>query len=136
MVSLDLFAKQDALTCGADSISVFSALYNLFQINTNQGTKQMNIKPLGDYVVVEMIKSESYSPGGIALPPDYQDTQLRRAKVIAVGPGFRNAKGELTPVDVSVDSEVLINGYDSSFIEVDGKTFHLVSNRNIIAILE
>ena len=60
----------------------------------------MNLQPLGDRLIVEVLEEEEVTVGGIVLP-DTAREKPQRGKVLAVGPGARDEKGERVPVDVA-----------------------------------
>jgi chaperonin GroES len=59
----------------------------------------MNLQPLGDRLIVEVLEDELETVSGIVLP-DTAKEKPQRGKVLAVGPGSRNERGELVPMDV------------------------------------
>ena len=70
----------------------------------------MNIKPLGDRVLVEAIELQEVIKGGIVIP-DSAKEKPQEAKVVAVGPGKRDDNGKLIPMDVKVGDTVLTSKY-------------------------
>ena len=66
----------------------------------------MNIKPLGDRVLIEAIEQKEVIKGGIVIP-DSAKEKPQEAVVVAVGPGKRDDKGALVPVEVKVGDHVL-----------------------------
>ncbi len=93
------------------------------------------IRPLHDYVVVEMIKADKVSKGGIVMPEGVTNEKLVQAKVLAVGPG-RFENGHSAPMSVSVGDVVLLDQYSprGSF-DVDGKVLHVVGQTAIYGIV-
>src|SRR3989442_14567243 len=79
----------------------------------------MDLKPLGDRLIVEVLEEEETTVGGIVLP-DTAKEKPQRGRVLAVGPGSRNDKGELVPMDVAEGDEVIFSKYGGT--EVMGGT--------------
>jgi chaperonin GroES len=71
----------------------------------------MNLQPLGDRVVVEVIEAEEATGSGIVLPDTAQEKQ-QRGRVLAVGPGGRSEKtGERVSIDLAEGDEVVFSKY-------------------------
>jgi chaperonin GroES len=66
----------------------------------------MNLQPLGDRLIVEVLEEEEVTVGGIVLP-DTAKEKPQRGKVLAVGPGARDENGERVPMDVAEGDELL-----------------------------
>ena len=76
----------------------------------------MNLQPLGDRLIVEVLEEEE-TVSGIVLP-DTAKEKPQRGRVLAVGPGSRNDRGELVPMDVSEGDEVIFSKYGGSEIKL------------------
>jgi len=98
--------------------------------------KKINIKPLGDYVLIEPIKEEEKTKAGILLPESAEKEKPEKGKVIAVGPGRRDEKGNLIPVSVKVGQTVLFKKYGPDEIKVDDKEYLICKEEDILAIIE
>ncbi len=94
----------------------------------------LNIKPLGDRVVVEAIEEQEVVKGGIYIP-DSAKEKPQQAKVVAVGPGKRNDKGELVPVEVKVGDTVLTSKYGGTEIKLDDKEYKILNSSDILAVV-
>ncbi|HXG12331.1 MAG TPA: co-chaperone GroES [Gemmataceae bacterium] len=96
--------------------------------------KELNLKvrPLDDRVVVEPLEAEEKTPGGILLP-DTAKQKPQRGRVLAVGPGKMNDKGERTPVSVVKGDEVIYGRYAGNDIEVDGHEIKILRESDILA---
>jgi chaperonin GroES len=99
-------------------------------------TKKINIKPLADYVLIEPIKEEEKTKAGILLPESAEKEKPEKGKVIAVGPGRRDEKGNLIPVSVKVGQTVLFKKYGPDEIKVDDKEYLICKEEDILAIIE
>lgn len=95
----------------------------------------MNVKPLGDRILVERIEQESKTAGGIIIP-DTAKEKPKQGKVLAVGPGAKDENGKRIPMDVSVGDVVLFTQWAGSEIKVDGKDFLVLKESDVIGIVE
>ena len=98
--------------------------------------KKINIKPLADYVLIEPIKEEEKTKAGILLPESAEKEKPEKGKVIAVGPGRRDEKGNLIPISVKVGQTVLFKKYGPDEIKVDDKEYLICKEEDILAIIE
>jgi chaperonin GroES len=95
----------------------------------------LNLKPLGDRVVVEPIEQEEMSAGGIILPETAKEKPQRGA-VLAVGPGARDESGKRTPLDVNAGDVVLFAKYAGTEFKVDGKKLLILKESDLLAVVE
>lgn len=95
----------------------------------------INLKPLGSRVVVEPIESEDVTPGGIVLPETAKE-KPQKGKVLSVGPGDRDDKGNRISMDVKVGDIVLFAKYAGTEIKVDGKKLLILRESDLLAIVE
>jgi chaperonin GroES len=79
----------------------------------------MNLQPLGDRLIVEVLEEEETTTSGIVLP-DTAKEKPQRGRVLAVGPGGRNDSGELVPMDVAQDDEVIFSKYGGTEVKLEG----------------
>jgi chaperonin GroES len=96
----------------------------------------MKIKPLSDHVLIEPIKEEEKTKTGILLPETAEKEKPEQGKVIAVGPGRKNKKGDRFPIDVKVGDKVLFTKYGPTEIKVEGKEYLIAKEEDILAIIE
>jgi len=96
---------------------------------------KMKIRPLHDRVVVKRIEEEEKTQGGIIIP-DTAKEKPQEGKVIAVGDGKVNEKGERLPLDVKKNNRVLFSKYAGSEITIDGEEYLIMREDDIIAIVE
>ena len=94
----------------------------------------MNIRPLFDKVVVEATSKEETTKSGLFLPTAAQE-KSQTAKVVAVGPGG-TVNGKDVVMQVKVGDVVLYAKYSGSDFKVDGKEFTIISQNDILAIVE
>ena len=96
----------------------------------------MNIKPLADHILIEPIKEEEKTRGGIFLPETASKEKSEEGKVIAVGPGKKTDEGRIIPVSVKPGDKVLFSKYGPSEIKVDDKEYLIAREDDILAIIE
>lgn len=92
------------------------------------------IRPLNENVVLKKDKVLKQTASGIVLSQKEQETEY--ATVIAVGDGFRNDKGEIIPVEVKVGDKVIYKSYSPTKIKLDEEEYLIVSQKDILAVLE
>ncbi len=93
----------------------------------------MAVKPLSDRVLVKPVEREEMTKGGIYLPDTVKD-KPQEGKVIAVGVGKRNEKGEIVPMEVKVGDTVIYAKYGGTEIKEDGETLMILRESDILAI--
>lgn len=96
----------------------------------------MKIKPISDHLLIEPIKEEEKTKAGILLPETAEKERPEQGKVVAVGPGKKNAKGILIPMEVKAGDKVLFTKYGPSEIKVEGKEYLIARQEDILAIIE
>ena len=95
----------------------------------------MKINPLSDHVVIEPLKGEEKSKGGILLPQSVEK-KPEQGKVVAVGPGKMTSAGKLMPMEVKVGDKVLFTKYGPNEIKIDDKEYLIASQDEILAVIE
>ena len=83
----------------------------------------MTIKPISNHILIEPIKEEEKTKAGILLPDTAEKEKPEQGKVIAVGPGKKNKKGDFTPLEVKKGDKVLFTKYGPSEIKVNNKEY-------------
>ena len=92
----------------------------------------MNLKPLGDRLIVEVLEEEETTIGGIVLP-DTAKEKPQRGKILAVGPGSRNDKGELIPLDVAEGDEIIFSKYGGTEIKLGADEVLVLRESDVLA---
>ena len=92
----------------------------------------MDLQPLGDRLIVEVLDEEETTIGGIVLP-DTAREKPQRGKVLAVGPGSRNDKGELVPLDVAEGDEIVFSKYGGTEIKVGVEDLLILRESDVLA---
>ena len=94
----------------------------------------LNLRPLGDRVVIEPSEGEEVTPGGILLPETAKE-KPQQGTIIAIGAGRRDEDGKLVPMDVSLNDKVLYAKYAGTEIKLDGKKVLILKETDILAIV-
>lgn len=92
------------------------------------------IRPLGDRVVVKVVKTEK-TAGGIVLPENAQE-KPQLGEVIAVGPGRLDDNGKRLPMDVQKGNRVLFAKYAGTEVKLDSEEYLLLAEKDILGIVE
>ncbi|MEJ2559139.1 MAG: co-chaperone GroES [Anaerolineae bacterium] len=96
---------------------------------------ELKLRPLGDRVWIEPIEREETTASGIILPETAKE-KPQEGKVLAVGPGVRNDKGERQPLDVEIGDRVLFAKYAGTEIKQDRTKYLIMRESDILAIVE
>lgn len=95
----------------------------------------MNLKPLGDKVIVEVLSAEEKTKGGIILP-DTAKEKPQEAKVIAVGSGKTLENGKVVAPEVKTGDIVIFGKYSGSEVKVNDKEYLIIDADDILAIVK
>ena len=96
----------------------------------------MNLQPLGDRLIVEVLEEEETTVSGIVLP-DTAKEKPQKGKVIAVGEGRYDEDGEKRiPLDVAEGDEVLYSKYGGTEIKIDGEELLVLRESDVLAKVE
>jgi chaperonin GroES len=95
----------------------------------------MKIRPLKDRVLVEPVQESETTKGGIIIP-DTAKEKPQEGKVIAVGAGKVDKDGKLIPMEVKKGDKVLMPKYGGSEVKIDDKEYKIISEEDIVAIIE
>ncbi|HEY2541551.1 MAG TPA: co-chaperone GroES [Gaiellaceae bacterium] len=92
----------------------------------------MNLKPLGDRLIVEVLDEEDVTSSGIVLP-DTAKEKPQRGRVLAVGPGSRDDKGKFVPMDLDEGDEVVFSKYGGTEIKVGVDEYLILRESDVLA---
>lgn len=95
----------------------------------------LNLKPLGDRLIVEPIESEDVTASGIVLPETAKE-KPQQGKVLAVGPGRRDEEGKRIEMDVNEGETVLFAKYAGTEVKLDNKKYLILKETDVLAIVE
>ena len=94
----------------------------------------MNIKPLGDRVVLKVLEAEEKTASGIVLP-DTAKEKPQQGKVLAVGPGRYGEDGKLMPMSVKEGDTVLCAKYAGTEVKYGGEELLILKESDLLAIV-
>jgi chaperonin GroES len=101
-----------------------------------EGDRSMNLKPLGDRVVVEREEAKDRTAGGIVLPDTAKD-KPQKGKVLAVGDGRITKEGKRRELQVKIGDQVLFTSYAGDEFKLDGeKKVLLMREDDILAVID
>ena len=92
----------------------------------------MNLQPLGDRLIVEVLEEEETTGSGIVLP-DTAKEKPQRGRVLAAGPGARNDKGELNPMEVAEGDEIIFSKYGGTEIKLGTDEVLILRESDVLA---
>jgi chaperonin GroES len=92
------------------------------------------VRPLGGRVLVEPIEEKETVKGGIVIP-DTAREKPSEGKIVALGTGKRDEKGNQVPFEVKVGDRVLLSKYGGTEIELDDKKYKILESDEILAVV-
>ena len=95
----------------------------------------MNFRPLHDRVVVKRVEEEGKTKGGIIIPDTAKEKPME-GEIVAVGPGARDEKGTLVPLDVKKGDRILFGKWSGTEIKLDGEDLLIMKESDIMGIIE
>lgn len=95
----------------------------------------INVKPLGDRVLVEPAEEKEVKKGGIIIP-DSAKEKPTESVVVALGTGKTDENGKKVPFEVKKGDRVLVSKYGGTEIKIDGKEYKILNSDDILAVIE
>jgi chaperonin GroES len=92
----------------------------------------MNLQPLGDRLIVEVLEEEETTASGIVLP-DTAKEKPQRGRVLAVGPGSRDDNGQHVPMDLEEGDEIVFSKYGGTEIKVGADEYLILRESDVLA---
>jgi len=96
---------------------------------------KMNLKPLGDRVIVKPMEAEEKTKGGIILPDTAKEKPIE-GTVVAAGPGKVSDDGKAIKMEVKVGDKVLYGKYSGTEVNVEGDEYLIMRESDIFAVIE
>lgn len=96
---------------------------------------KVNLKPLGDRVVLEVLEESEQTVGGIFIP-DTAREKPQRGLVLAVGPGRLREDGKREEMQVKVGEKVLFAKYSGTDVRLGNKEVKILSEKDILGVIE
>ena len=95
----------------------------------------MNLKPLGDRVLVEPIEEKEVKKGGIIIP-DSAKEKPTESLVVALGTGKKDEDGKKIAFEVKKGDRVLVSKYGGTEVKLNGKEYKILNSDDILAVIE
>ncbi|MBW2597473.1 MAG: co-chaperone GroES [Deltaproteobacteria bacterium] len=95
----------------------------------------MKLRPLNDRILVKRIEEEAKTKGGIIIP-DTAKEKPAEGKVMAVGKGALNPEGNRVPLEVKIGDRILFGKYGGQEIKVEGEEYMIMSEQEVLCIIE
>jgi chaperonin GroES len=95
----------------------------------------MAFRPLHDRILVRRVEADEKTAGGIIIP-DTAKEKPQEGEVIAAGPGARDDKGQLQPLDVKVGDRILFGKWSGTEIRLDGEDLLIMKEADVMGVIE
>jgi chaperonin GroES len=95
----------------------------------------MKFRPLHDRVVIRRLEQEEKTAGGIIIP-DTAKEKPQEGEVVAVGPGARDEKGTLQPLDLKAGDRVLFGKWSGTEVKIDGEELMIMKESDVMGVIE
>ena len=95
----------------------------------------MKFRPLHDRVLVRRIEEDTKTAGGIIIPDTAKEKPMQ-GEILAVGPGARNEKGEIVPLDLKKGDTVLFGKWSGTEVKLDGEDVMIMKESDILGIID
>ena len=95
----------------------------------------MNIRPLGDRLLVKRIEEEDKSKGGIIIP-DSAKEKPQEGKVVAVGKGKMLDDGKMVPLEIKAGDKILFGKYSGTDVKIEGEEHLIMREDDVLGIME
>ena len=94
----------------------------------------MKFRPLHDRVMIRRIDAQGKTTGGIIIPDTAQEKPME-GEIVAVGPGARNEKGTVVPLDVKAGDRILFGKWSGTEVKLDGQELLIMKESDILGIV-
>lgn len=93
------------------------------------------LKPLRDFIVVSVVKSDDKTASGLLYKPSTVDEKIVTGKVLSVGSGYLTDNGSIVPLEVLTGDSVLFNKQMSVEVKHDGETVFLLREEHVLSVI-
>ncbi len=94
----------------------------------------INVKPLGDRILVEAVEEKELKKGGIIIPDSAKEKPMESI-VRALGTGKLDDSGKKIAFEVKVGDRILVSKYGGTEIKLDGKEYKILSSDDVLAVI-
>ena len=95
----------------------------------------MKFRPLHDRVMIRRVDPEGKTTGGIIIPDTAQEKPME-GEIVAVGPGARNEKGTVVPLDVKAGDRILFGKWSGTEVKIDGEELLIMKESDVMGVIE
>src|SRR5207247_8543333 len=95
----------------------------------------LNVKPLGDRILVEPVEEKEVKKGGIIIPDTAKEKPME-SLVVALGTGKTDENGKKVPFEIKKGDRVLVTKYGGTEIKMDSKEYKILSSADVLALKE
>ena len=95
----------------------------------------LNVKPIGDRILVEAVEEKEVKKGGIVIP-DIAKEKPMECLVVALGTGKTDDNGKKVPFEIKKGDRLLVAKYGGTEVHVEGKEYRILSSDDVLAVLE
>jgi chaperonin GroES len=95
---------------------------------------KLNIKPLGDRIVIKPMEAEEKTKGGIILPDTVKEKPVE-GTIVAAGPGRKSDDGKIVEMEVKVGEKILYGKYSGTEVTIEGEEYLIMRESDIFAIV-
>ena len=95
----------------------------------------LNLKPLGDRILVESVEEKEVSKGGIVIPDTAKEKPME-SRVVALGTGKMDDNGKKIPFEMKKGDRLLVARYGGTEVKLEGKEYRILSSDDVLALLE
>ena len=95
----------------------------------------LNVRPLGDRILVEAVEEKEQKKGGIIIP-DSAKEKPQEGIIVALGTGKTDDNGKKVAFEVKKGDRVLVSKYGGTEIKLDGKEYKILNSDDILAVIE
>lgn len=96
----------------------------------------MKLKPLSDNIIVESIKEEEKTKGGILLPQNSEKDKPNHGIVVEAGPGKMTSSGKVIPMEVKKGDKIIFSKYGHHEIKIGDKDYLILRQDDVLAIID
>jgi chaperonin GroES len=94
----------------------------------------ISFKPLGDRVVIEVVKREEKTAGGIYLPDSAKEKPME-GTVVSVGKGSRDSQGNLVPMELKNGDRIVFGKWAGTEVKIDGKEYLIMKESDVMGVM-
>jgi chaperonin GroES len=95
----------------------------------------LNVKPIGDRILVEPVEEKEVKKGGIIIP-DTAKEKPQEGEVVSVGPGARDEAGKIHPLDVKKGDRILFGKWSGTEVKIDGDDLLIMKESDVLGVIE